>query len=330
MATHKKRDLGSSSCSTITSDSNDDCPKKRKCQITVTTFNKWQGQYNSLHKSLLWLRCDKDRTDRRLVSALWCCICRKYEKHITGLKNFSKAWIDGTDNQRTSSVVDHASSNQHTAAMVRYNQDQAKAFGEPASSYSPIVRLLSTMDLCTKARMILKFDVCYFLVKEGMAFKKFPRLLELESRHEVDLGSAYNTDVSAQLFTHFIAKSQRDAFLKTFSQKSFFSIMMDGTTDSGNLEDELVVVLYCHKDDASGVIRSCTRYLSIENPKRADTDGCLGMSLEKVGVENLRDKQQMLSTKPILVGGGTDGASVNVGQHKSLKQEMQKHMPWMF
>ena len=102
MATHKKRDLGSSSCSTITSDSNDDCPKKRKRQITVTTFNKWQGQYNSLHKSLLWLRCDKDRTDRRLVSALWCCICRKYEKHITGLKNFSKAWIDGTDNQRTS------------------------------------------------------------------------------------------------------------------------------------------------------------------------------------------------------------------------------------
>ena len=128
--------------------------------------------------------------------------------------------------------------------MVHYNKDQAKARGEPASSYSSIARLLSTMDVCTKARMFRKFDVCYFLVKEGMAFKKFPRLLELESRHEVDLGSTYNTDVSAQLFTHFIAISQRDAFLKNFSQKSFFSVMMDGTTDSGNVEDELVVVLY--------------------------------------------------------------------------------------
>jgi len=34
--------------------------------------------------------------------------------------------------------------------------------------------------------------------------------------------------------------------------------------------------------------------------------------------------------KPIVVGGGSDGASVNIGQHKSLKEKFQKALPWMF
>ena len=45
--------------------------------------------------------------------------------------------------------------------------------------------------------------------------------------------------------------------------------MVDGTTDSGNLEDELIIVQY--KDDVSGEIRSCARYLPVVNPERANT-----------------------------------------------------------
>ena len=78
-----------------------------------------------------------------------------------------------------------------------------------------------------------------------LAFKKYPGILELESRHDVAFGPAYLSDTSAQLFTHYIAQSQREQFLKFFSGKHFFSFMMDGTTDSGKLEDELIVVLHC-------------------------------------------------------------------------------------
>ena len=68
-----------------------------------------------------------------------------------------------------------------------------------------------------------------------LAFKKYPGILELESRHDVAIGPAYHrSDTSAQLFTHYIAQSQREQFLKFFSGKHFFSFMMDGTTDSGN------------------------------------------------------------------------------------------------
>ena len=96
-----------------------------------------------------------------------------------------------------------------------------------------------------------KFDVCYVLAKEGLSFKKYSKILELESRHEVNIGVAYRNDVSARTFVHYIAKSQRQYFLQSFSEKHFFSVLLDGTTDSSNLEDELVVILYCGKHEAS-------------------------------------------------------------------------------
>ena len=43
-----------------------------------------------------------------------------------------------------------------------------------------------------------------------LAFKKYPGILELESRHDVAIGPAYLSDTSAQLFTHYIAQSQRE------------------------------------------------------------------------------------------------------------------------
>ena len=94
-----------------------------------------------------------------------------------------------------------------------------------------------------------KFDACYLLAKEGLPFKKYPKKLELESRHEVDVGLAYRSHTSAQ---HYIAQSQRDTFLRSFSEKRFFSVLMGGTTDSGNLEVDLIVILYCCKHEASG------------------------------------------------------------------------------
>ncbi len=55
---------------------------------------------------------------------------------------------------------------------------------------------------------------------------------------------------------------------------------MNGTTDAGYVEDELVVALCCKKDDVSREIKSCARYLSDTNLKKADADG-LVTALEK-------------------------------------------------
>lgn len=79
---------------------------------------------------------------------------------------------------------------------------QAKARKEPVTSYAPIARALLMLDESEKGRLRRKFDLCYLTAKEGIAFKMYVALYELEARHDVDLGHAYKTALSAKLFTH--------------------------------------------------------------------------------------------------------------------------------
>ena len=67
--------------------------------------------------------------------------------------------------------------------------------------------------------------------------------------------------------TIYIAETQRCDFLESvFVNLKFVSFSMDGSTDSGNKEQELVFVCVCSTDNANQEIKSCTRYLGIINP----------------------------------------------------------------
>ena len=73
---------------------------------------------------MVWLSADMDGKDKSLVSTLCCVICRKYESKICGHKNFSKAWTDGSSNQKTSNIMDHACSEQHKSAMMFFIENK--------------------------------------------------------------------------------------------------------------------------------------------------------------------------------------------------------------
>ncbi len=131
-----------------------------------------------------------DQQDTSLVSTLWCSICRQYENGISSLKNFSRAWIDGSSNHKTSNVSDHANSDSHKAAMILLRKEQAKARNEPITSYSPIARSLlsNSMNPAVRERVNKKFDISFVLAKEHIPFTKYPAIHQLEERHGVDLG----------------------------------------------------------------------------------------------------------------------------------------------
>ena len=63
---------------------------------------------------------------------------------------------------------------------------------------STIGRCLSTLDSGTRARMERKFDLYFVMAQQSIPFAKYPALLELKQRHEVDIGHAYNTVDSAR------------------------------------------------------------------------------------------------------------------------------------
>ena len=319
------------------SSSSDSASSKRR-QVQVSTFEKWLKELDKEHSTLHWLQCDRDRADRSLLSTLWCKVCREYESKIVGMRNFSSAWISGSSNHRTSNIVDHANSAQHQAAMNLMRTATAKAHNQPIQSYAPVARALLTIDDAEKARMMKKFDVCYVLAREGIAFRKYPPICALEKRHGIELGTAYMWPDSAKIFTHYIAESQRQDFFHTLAQSTisnFFSFLMDGSTDSGNLEVELVLVVFCMKNDTAREIQACTRYLATVKPAQANADGLLASvdeALSRLGIEDIHSQTSVLDVAdmPVLIGAGTDGASVNVGAHSGMKAKLQADIPWLF
>ena len=58
----------------------------------------------------------------------------------------------------------------------------------------------------------------------------------------------------------------------------------------------------------------------------------MGNALQTLGVDNILDRLSVLGVqgKPILIGGGTDGASVNIAEHSGMKGKLQKQLPWLY
>ena len=109
---------------------------------------------------------------------------------------------------------------------------------------------------------------------------------------------------------------------------------MDGTSDVSKTKYEAVVILYCKKDDFAKQMQSCTGYLAVSNPYKADTTGlvhCLGDVLKNSSqIQNVCDCSKVLEVKPVLIEGGTDVASVNIAQHKSIRSKLQEYLPWLY
>ena len=125
-----------------------------------------QSQFEREHQLLSWLRCDVCKDNRGLVDKLWCELCRKHEHSIHSLKNLSRAWITGSSNHKTSNILDHASSDQHCAAMIE-RAARGKAANQPTTTYSPIASSLLMTDEAVKKRMEKKFDICYLLANNN-------------------------------------------------------------------------------------------------------------------------------------------------------------------
>ena len=65
---------------------------------------------------------------------------------------------------------------------------------------------------------------------------------------------------------------------------------MDGSTDCGNTEIELVLVTFCVKNDEAYEIQARCRYLALVKPTRADAEGllsCLGEVLHRMNISDI-------------------------------------------
>ena len=96
-----------------TGTSSSDSDKRRS--VSVATVEKWRSNNDKELSTLTWLVYDK--IDRYHVSHLKCSICTRFQDKIESSRNFSRAFITGTSNLRTSAFRDHAKSDMHASSM---------------------------------------------------------------------------------------------------------------------------------------------------------------------------------------------------------------------
>ena len=84
-----------------------------------------------------------------------------------------------------------------------------------------------------------EFDIAYFAATQKLAYSKYPDICELEKRHGVNIGTTYLNNNACKTFCKFIAESKKLDLCKVIANAKFFSILMDGSTDVSNVDEEM-------------------------------------------------------------------------------------------
>ena len=145
-----------------------------------------------------------------------------------------------------------------------------------------------------------------------MSFSKYPKLCELEARHGVAVGTAYTNEVPGKTFTHYIAKTKRQELAEKLASAKYFSLLMDGSTDSSNTENEILMVVFCDTKGSNEMVHTKTEYFCVLRPPSGAASGlleCVKHALSSLGITEFSATH---CTK--LVGFGTDGASANIAR----------------
>ena len=299
-----------------------------KRSVAHSTFLKWRGELDKEFQTISWLDCEvRNERVKKVVTKLKCKACIRFESKIVGRRNYSNKWIVGADSVRTSNIKDHARTDQHSHAIMLLKKEQCSSAGLGPQVYAPIAQSLSVLSDDVKAKLRVKFDIAHFVATEKLAFSKYPQICSLEAHHGVDVGTSYTNEAACKTFCHYIAESKRDDLSKCLSRAKFFSILMDGSTDSGNIDDELFLVLWCDVDGSDEMVHSRMSYFTVARPEAVTGKGlveCMQGALSRLGIVEINSE-----TCKYLVGIGTDGASANIAA-AGMKGLVEKELPWVF
>ena len=146
-------------------------------------------------------------------------------------------------------------------------------------------------------------------------------------RHGVNLGSPYKMETEAMTFTHYIAESEKQKLLDTMQSVKFISLLMDGSTNVGYVNNELLLVVWFDKEGVREQVCTHSSYLSIKRPSSVSAQGLfqvLADVLQSLGITAVSRSE---ATK--LVGIGTDGAAAIIAG-AGLKGLVEDELPWIF
>ena len=93
-----------------------------------------------------------------------------------------------------------------------------------------------------KEKLQAKFNIAHFVASENLPFTKYSKICELEAQ-EVELGNSNNNENAGKEMFHYIAESRRQELLEKDADAAFFPLLLDGSTVTVNIDNELMLIV---------------------------------------------------------------------------------------
>ena len=100
--------------------------------------------------------------------------------------------------------------------------------------------------MATRDKEVLenRFNSAYYLTKKERPYNDFPDLIELQEKNGVKYRRSYWNERAAANFVDNCEEVLKESFVKNLLRANYHSILMDGSTDSSVVEQELIYVLF--------------------------------------------------------------------------------------
>ena len=243
-----------------------------------------------------------------MISKLKCRVCDKYKSKISEWKNFNDKWIVEAESLKTNNIRDHASTEQHQEAMLLEKMEQAQEKGAPFTG--PILRAITTLGEDERIQLRAKFDIAYLVATEKIAFTKYPKICDLEIKLGFQLGNSYLHMESGKTFVHYVTESKREELVAKTMKEKFYSVLLDGSADSANVDNELLLGIWFDLESSDKKVHTRMSLLIVDCPDSVTTKGLFDSQLsglQRLGIQSISETDCFK-----LVGIGTGGVSTNI------------------
>lgn len=221
---------------------------------------------------------------------MYCFECKKFwEKTIESLNPQARAWITGTNNFKIDTLKTHEQSKYHEEAH-RVASSKQKDLSSSHAAIAP--RKLNEANLM---KVSVRFRNAHAVSKLDKSFKDYVWLCKLDKAKGLDIGTIYDNDKAGRVFTKYIAQAETTKTVSLLENAKFYSLTIDGATDSGVTEQESLYIHTCVEGERK------QRFLQFLNPKSTSSQDIFDSVVACLSEYHIDTKK--------IIGITTDGAS---------------------
>ena len=198
--------------------------KKSTALIKHKIRYKWKDEFP-------WL------TIREEDQAMMCSVCCN-APDVAGKSQF----LTGCTSTKKETMQKHAASNGHLRAQAAVLAKQ-KPVRETVIAQS-LTKGRKDQEEKDRREVAVKMTTAYFLAKEELPFSKFQGLINLQKKNGLEITTTYANDKTCAEMVSVLGKIFKERTAQEINQNNYISVMADGATDAGGLENETVFCRY--------------------------------------------------------------------------------------